>query len=598
MAYRAPIKDIRFTLEHIADLSVLASCDGFEAAEPELVAQILEEAGRLAAETWAPLNQIGDQAGCLLENGVVRSPAGFAEAYKAFCEGGWNGLPCDTEYGGMGLPWTVSAAASEIWNSANMGLALCPLLTQGAIEAIEAHGTPEQKDLYLPKLISGEWAGTMNLTEPQAGSDVGALRAKAEPAADGTWRITGQKIFITYGEHELAENIVHLVLARTPDGPPGTRGISLFVVPKYLPTEDGAPGERNDLRCISIEDKLGVHASPTCVMSYGDNGGAVGYMLGEEHKGMRAMFTMMNAARLTVGVQGVALAERAYQQAVEFALERRQGQAIGSDEPGPSPIIRHADVRRMLMTMKAMTEAVRAICIVNAEAIDLSRSHPDAEIRKRMAGKVEILTPIAKAFSTDVGCEVTSIGVQVHGGMGFIEETGAAQHFRDVRITPIYEGTNGIQAMDLVMRKLTLAGGEPVRELLGEMAAIAAEVEESDPDFHMATANLSNTLASLRSATDWMTSCLANKPNMAAAGCSPYLRMWGLTLGGHLLAKGALKARTLLNEGSEDAAFLENRITVARFFAEQIILQATTMLPAIIGGSELLYAIPEDQLVG
>ena len=598
MAYRAPIKDIRFTLENIADLSVLASCDGFEAAEPELVAQILEEAGRLAAETWAPLNQIGDQAGCLLENGVVRSPAGFAEAYKAFCEGGWNGLPCDTEYGGMGLPWTVSAAASEIWNSANMGLALCPLLTQGAIEAIEAHGTPEQKDLYLPKLISGEWAGTMNLTEPQAGSDVGALRSKAEPAADGTWRITGQKIFITYGEHELAENIVHLVLARTPDGPPGTRGISLFVVPKYLPTEDGAPGERNDLRCISIEDKLGVHASPTCVMSYGDNGGAVGYMLGEEHKGMRAMFTMMNAARLTVGVQGVALAERAYQQAVEFALERRQGQAIGSDEPGPSPIIRHADVRRMLMTMKAMTEAVRAICIVNAEAIDLSRSHPDAEIRKRMAGKVEILTPIAKAFSTDVGCEVTSIGVQVHGGMGFIEETGAAQHFRDVRITPIYEGTNGIQAMDLVMRKLTLAGGEPVRELLGEMAAIAAEVAESDPDFHMATANLSNTLASLRSATDWMTSCLANKPNMAAAGCSPYLRMWGLTLGGHLLAKGALKARTLLNEGSEDAAFLENRITVARFFAEQIILQATTMLPAIISGSELLYAIPEDQLVG
>ena len=598
MAYRAPIKDIRFTLENIADLSVLASCDGFEAAEPELVAQILEEAGRLAAETWAPLNQIGDQAGCLLENGVVRSPAGFAEAYKAFCEGGWNGLPCDTEYGGMGLPWTVSAAASEIWNSANMGLALCPLLTQGAIEAIEAHGTPEQKDLYLPKLISGEWAGTMNLTEPQAGSDVGALRSKAEPAADGTWQITGQKIFITYGEHELAENIVHLVLARTPDGPPGTRGISLFVVPKYLPTEDGAPGERNDLRCISIEDKLGVHASPTCVMSYGDNGGAVGYMLGEEHKGMRAMFTMMNAARLTVGVQGVALAERAYQQAVEFALERRQGQAIGSDEPGPSPIIRHADVRRMLMTMKAMTEAVRAICIVNAEAIDLSRSHPDAEVRKRMAGKVEILTPIAKAFSTDVGCEVTSIGVQVHGGMGFIEDTGAAQHFRDVRITPIYEGTNGIQAMDLVMRKLTLAGGEPVRELLGEMAAIAAEVEENDPDFHMATANLSNALASLRSATDWMTSCLANKPNMAAAGCSPYLRMWGLTLGGHLLAKGALKARTLLNEGSEDAAFLENRITVARFFAEQIILQATTMLPAIISGSELLYAIPEDQLVG
>ncbi|MDP6706098.1 MAG: acyl-CoA dehydrogenase [Alphaproteobacteria bacterium] len=597
--YRAPIDEIRFALEEIAELGTLSQLPAFEAAEPELVAQALGEAGRLAAESWAPLNRLGDETGCRLENGVVRSPDGFAEAYRAYCEGGWNGVSFDPEYGGMGLPWLVSSASAEIWNSANMNLALCPLLTQGAVEAIHAHGSEEQKALYLPKLVSGTWSGTMNLTEPQAGSDVGALRAKAEPAADGSWRITGQKIFITYGEHELVENIVHLVLARTPDSPPGTRGISLFIVPKYLPTEDGAPGERNDLRCVSLEEKLGIHASPTCVMSYGDDGGAVGFMLGEENRGMAAMFTMMNNARLTVGIQGVALAERAYQQAAAFALERRQSRALGATEPGPSPIVQHADVRRMLMTMKAKTEAVRAICYVNSAAIDLANGQAGTEAGERAARRVEVLTPIAKAFSTDVGCEVASIGVQVHGGMGFIEETGAAQYLRDVRITPIYEGTNGIQAMDLVLRKLSLAGGEPVVELLQEMAAVGAEAAAGDDALGPAATNLAAALAALGAATDWLAEQLGSDPNAAAAGCSPYLEMWGLTLGGQLLIRGALRAHHLIRTGAgERQAFLEDRIAVARFFAEQILPRAPALLPAVTGGTDLLYALPEERLVG
>jgi len=595
--YAAPIKDIRFTLEQIAELGALAATERFAQAEPELVAQVLEEAGRLASETWAPLNQTGDRAGCRLENGVVRSPDGFAEAYRAFCEGGWNGIAADPEYGGMGLPLVVGTATDELWNAANMGLALCPLLTKGAVEAIHAHGTAEQKQIYLEKLVHGRWAGTMNLTEPQAGSDVGALRTRAEPAADGSWRISGQKIFITYGEHELAENIVHLVLARTPDSPPGTRGISLFIVPKFLPDGDGdgAPGRRNDLRCVSVEHKLGVHASPTCVMSYGDDGGAVGWLLGQEHQGMRCMFTMMNAARLAVGLQGAAMAERAYQQAAAYALERRQGQAMGDQEPGPSPIVRHADVRRTLLTMKALTEATRAICYVTAQAIDLSRAAAAEEARQRAAGRVEMLTPIAKAWCTDVGCEVASLGVQVHGGMGFIEETGAAQFYRDVRITPIYEGTNGIQAMDLALRKLSLAGGEPLRRLLDELDGIGRAAEAAGL---AGAASLSQARAALCGASEQMAGLLRGEPNGAAAGCSPYLKMWGLVLGAHLLAKGALRAGELLAAGGEvERGHLEDRITVARFFAEQLLPQAPALLPAVGGGSEILYAIPEARLV-
>ena len=597
--YSAPIKDIRFTLEHIADLGGLARSELYASAEPELVAQVLTEAGKLASETWAPLNQPGDRQGCVLENGVVRSPDGFAEAYRAFTDGGWNGIAADPAYGGMGLPLLVGTATDEMWNAANMGLSLCPLLTKSAVEAIHAHGTNEQKQTYLAKLVGGEWSGTMNLTEPQAGSDVGALRSTAEPAADGSWRIKGQKIFISHGEHELAENIVHLVLARTPDSPEGTRGISLFVVPKYLPDGAGGLGQRNDLRCVALERKLGLHGGPTCVMSYGDGGGAIGWLLGPERQGMRCMFTMMNAARLAVGVQGVAIAERATQRAVAYALERRQGQALGADEPGPSPIVRHADVRRMLMTMKALTEAARAVCYVTAEAIDRARAAGDDEERERAQGRVEVLTPIAKAWSTDVGCEVTSLGVQVHGGMGFIEETGAAQHYRDVRVLPIYEGTNGIQAMDLAMRKLGLAGGEPLDALLDGLDDIGSAIQEADTEFHMATANLVGAQAALRGATDRMRDFLGREPNAAAAAATPYLKMWGLTLGAHLLAKGAMKARELLNAGGAvDAGHLQDRIAVARFFCEQLLPEAPAQLAAIGAGADILYAVPEERLAG
>ncbi len=591
--YTGPLKDMMFTLRHIANLDGVARLDGFEMADAEMVALVLGEGGKLASEVLAPLNRSGDVEGASLENGVVRSPAGFDDAYRAFSEGGWNGITAESEHGGMGFPWLVGVAAMELWNAANMGFAVGPMLTQGAIEALQAHGTDEQRALYLPKLISGAWTGTMNLTEPQAGSDVGALRTRAVPDADVGWRITGQKIFITYGDHELAENIVHLVLARTPDSPPGTRGISLFIVPKYLPDADGRPGPRNDLRPAGVEHKLGIHASPTCIMSYGDDGGATGYMLGEENKGMRCMFTMMNTARLAVGVQGVSIADRAYQQAVAYAKERRQGRAMGATDSEAAAIIAHADVRRMLMTMKGLVEASRAICYVTGEAVDRARRTEDVAAREAARGQLELLTPIAKAWSTDVGVQVTSLNVQIHGGMGFIEETGAAQHYRDARIAPIYEGTNGIQAMDLVMRKLTLDGGRPVAALMAEMAAIAAEVAKLD-GFEPMADRLDSARAALEEANDWLAAQLAEAPNAAASGCTPCLEMWGLTLGAHLLAKGALAATAAYVAPDADKPFLSARIASARFFVEQLLPRAEALLPAVTGGTELLYAIDED----
>ena len=593
-AYQAPLKDIRFTLRHICDLAGLTALPALSGSDLEVIDAALDEAGKLAAEVLAPLNRQGDTEGARLENGVVRTPEGFREAYAAYRDGGWNALPFDPDYGGMGLPWLIGNVCGELWNSANMGFALCPLLNQGAVEALHAHGSDTLKDIYLGKLISGEWTGTMNLTEPQAGSDVGALRAKAEPTGDGRWKITGQKIFISYGEHDFAENIVHLVLARTPDAPAGTRGISLFLVPKFLVNEDGSLGERNDLRCVSLEHKLGIHASPTAVMSYGDNGGAIGWMIGEENKGMRCMFTMMNAARLSVGIQGVAIAERAYQQAANFARERRQGKALGAAGPESAAIVEHADVRRMLMTMKAQIDAMRAICYVNAEAIDTSRHHPDAEVRAWNGKLVELLTPVAKAWSTDVGCEVASLGVQIHGGMGFIEETGAAQHFRDARITPIYEGTNGIQAMDLVMRKLPMDGGEVVTWYLDQIRANAEALSVAGGDLAVMGRNLGQAVASLSEATAWCLKAMAEDPRAAASGCSPYLQMFGLTLGAHFLGRGALAAAEALREGSEDEAFLRGRIATARFFAEQILPRVEGLQPAATAGTELLYALDAE----
>src|SRR5579864_3122727 len=495
MPYTAPLEEMRFVIDTVAPL------DGDAA---EVADAILAEAGRFAAAELDPLNQPADRIGSVLENGVVRTPPGFREAYRRYVEAGWMGLACAPEHGGQGLPLSLATAVVEMWNSAAMSWALCPLLNFGAIELLQAHGSPEQQALYLAKMVSGEWTGTMNLTEPQAGSDLGALRTRAVPASDARWgehyRISGQKIFITYGEHDLSDNIVHMVLARTPDAPPGSRGISLFLVPKFLPDAVGNPGERNDLRALRLEEKLGIHASPTCVMSYGEGEGAVGWLVGEENRGLECMFTMMNSERLLVGVQGVAIAERAYQQAREYARTRVQGQPLGTPRDGHQlPIIHHPDVRRMLLTMRAGVEAMRALTYFAAAAIDRSRRAGDAEERFRAQRRADLLIPVVKAWCTDLGVDIASLGLQVHGGMGYIEETGAAQYLRDARIAPIYEGTNGIQANDLVGRKLGRDKGEAARELFAEMRANLVEIQWQP--MHQA---LAEGLAALEHATAWL----------------------------------------------------------------------------------------------
>src|SRR5882672_10664723 len=541
MSYAAPLADMRFVLEEVAQLDQLATLPGYEAASPDLTEAILDEAAKLAGNELAPLNQPADRAGSVLENGVVRTPPGFREAYARYVEGGWNGLAFDPDYGGQGLPLALATPVAEMWNSACMSFALCPLLNHGAVELLQAHGSPAQKALYLNKLVSGEWTGTMNLTEPQAGSDLGALRTRAVPARDERWgehyRISGQKIFITYGDHDLTDNIVHMVLARTPDAPPGSRGISLFLVPKFLLDANDKPGERNDLRPLRLEEKLGIHASPTCVMSYGEGEGAVGWRIGEENRGLEYMFTMMNSERLLVGVQGVAIAERAYQQAREYARTRVQGQPLGvARDAGKLPIIHHPDVRRMLLSMRAGVEAMRALSYLAAAAIDRSRGAADAEARFRAERRADLLIPVVKAWCTDLGVEIASTGVQVHGGMGYIEETGAAQYLRDARIAPIYEGTNGIQANDLVGRKLGRDQGEAARELFAEMRASLAELggeAECEP-MHR---GLAEGLDALERATAYL---VAAEPALAAAGSAPYLALFGTVAGGWLMARLAL----------------------------------------------------------
>ena len=472
MPYRSPVADILFSLSAVADLPGMIGRGLAGDLDWDAVRSVVGEAGRFAEEEIAPLNRVGDLAGAVYENGVVRSPPGFADVYRRWAEAGWNGVSAPAEFGGMGLPHLVNVACTEIWNGAAMAFALCPLLTEGAVHALQAFGSRELLDTYLAPMIAGKWTGTMNLTEPQAGSDLNAVRTRAERAEDGSYRLFGQKIFITYGEHDMAENIVHLVLARLPGAPAGTRGLSLFLAPKFLVNADGSLGARNDLRCASIEHKLGIHGSPTCVMVYGDERGAQAWLIGEENRGLAAMFVMMNAARLAVGTQGVAIGDRSYQQALAYARERRQGRSAKGD--GMSPIIEHADVQRMLMTMKGTVHAARGICHLTGAALDLADHAPTQAERTAAANRAALLTPIAKAFSTDIGDEATSIGVQVHGGMGFIEETGAAQHMRDSRIAAIYEGANGIHGVDLVQRKLPLAGGETVR---AEIAQIRADGE-------------------------------------------------------------------------------------------------------------------------
>ena len=591
--YVPPLRDIRFVLEQLADLDGLSKLEVFGHADPDTVIGVIEESGRFMADVVSPLNRAGDAAGSTLDgDGTVTSPPGFREAYRQYVDAGWGAVPFPPEFGGGGFPWLVTVVMQEMMTSASMAFSLCPLLTQGAIEMLTQHGSPGQQATFLDKMVSGEWAGTMNLTEPQAGSDLGAVRARAVPAGDSTWRITGQKIFITFGEHDLAGNIIHLVLARVPGAPPGTKGISCFIVPKYLVNADGSLGARNDVRCVSIEHKLGIHASPTCVMSYGDAGGAIGYLIGEANQGMRYMFTMMNTARLSVGIQGLSMAERAYQDALRYAQERRQGRVIGGPAGEPAPIVEHPDVRRMLLTMKAYIEAMRALLYTNAVSIDLARHHHDQAEREARRELVELLTPISKAWCTDLGVELTSIGLQVHGGMGYVEETGVAQYVRDSRIAPIYEGTNGIQAIDLVMRKVPMRGGGVVADLMAQLEALDRELAAAGPELAGVRSALAHGVSALREATDWIMSRGPAGPNDALAGATPYLRLFGLVIGGWLLARSALAASRLLHTASgSDAVFLQDKIGTARFYAEQLLPQAAGLLPAVTAGAGPLFDV-------
>jgi alkylation response protein AidB-like acyl-CoA dehydrogenase len=591
MTYHAPVDDILFALKTAAGLDELIN-RGAVSVDADTVRAVIEEAGKFATEVLDPLNSVGDKVTSKLVNGKVETPPGWAEAYKAFVEGGWGALPASEAIGGQGLPEMVAMAVMEIWSSSNLSFSLCPLLTHAAIDAVAAEGSPELQRVYLSKMVSGEWAGTMNLTEPHAGSDLGALRTRAEKQPDGSYRIFGTKIFITYGDHEMTDNIIHLVLARLPDAPPGTRGISLFLVPKRLVNADGSLGARNDVVCASLEHKLGIHASPTAIMKYGEKDGAIGYLVGEENRGLNTMFIMMNEARLGVGVQGVAIAERATQRAIAYAQERKQGRSAKGKAGDMSPIIEHADIRRNLMTMKALTQAARAICLVTARELDVSHSAKDSAAKSAAAARAALLTPIAKAFSTDIACEVASIGVQVHGGMGFIEETGAAQHYRDARILPIYEGTNGIQAIDLVTRKLPLEGGKVLAGYIAELRETVEEVRASNrPDFGRMGERLAAAVDALEEASRWLGGQLHENPEEALAGAQPYLRLFGLASGGNYLARGALAAAR--NGATGSAA---TRIAVARFFAENLATAAPGLKDTIMTGAASTLAIEPEAL--
>jgi len=589
MTYKAPVRDLIFALNHAADFGRLESA--FPGADADTVAAVLDAAGTFSAGVLAPLNRVGDQVGARFENGQVISAPGFADAYRQFAEGGWAGLAADPEHGGQGLPKVLEIAVFEMIQAANMAFGLCPMLSLGAIEAITLHGTPRQKALYLPKLVSGEWTGTMNLTEPASGSDLGAVTTQAKPDGKGGYELTGQKIFITWGDHDAADNIVHLVLARLPDSPPGTRGLSLFLAPKRLANEDGTLGEANALRPGSIEHKLGIHASPTCVMLFE---GAKAELVGAPNQGLAAMFVMMNAARLQVGVQGVAIAERAYQQALAYSLERQQGRSAWTGAT-PSRLFDHPDVRRSLMLMKAKISAARAICLSTAVAADLAATAGNPVDRDSARFRQELLTPIAKAWSTDIGVEVASMGLQIHGGMGFIEETGAAQHYRDARILPIYEGTNGIQAIDLMGRKLALNKGQAVRELVGDIFPTAAALKSADDGWlHTIGAHLETGLAAVQAATGWLIERRGHAQPDALAGATPYLKLLGDVVGGWMLAKEALAASQMLAAGEGPQDYYRTKIGLARVFAEQILAQAPGLTQAVTQGSvDLFRATPE-----
>lgn len=592
--YAAPVADMRFVLNDMGLLEQIRALPGCAETSPDLVEAILEEAGKFAAEKLAPINYSGDQQGAQIENGVVRVPDGFEAAYKDFVDGGWNAVPFDAEFGGQELPWTVSTAVAEMWQSANMAWALCPLLTQGAIDAIQVHGSQDQRETFLPKMVSGEWSGTMNLTEPQAGSDLSLIRTKAE-RCEGHYKIRGTKIYITYGEHEMAENIVHLVLARCEDAPEGVRGISLFIVPKYLPKADGTPGEKNDLRCVSIEHKLGIHGSPTCVMSYGDGDGAIGYLVGEENRGLEYMFTMMNNARLAVGLQGLSIIERSYQQARSFAMDRKQGR---SGDKRLAPIVDHADVRRMLMTMRSHAEAMRGLVLETMLALDQSKRHPDKSWQDWAERRVGLLTPVVKGWFTDMSVELASMGVQVHGGMGFVEETGAAQHFRDSRILPIYEGTNGIQAMDLVGRKLLRDGGTGMQEYLDELNILITGLNEIEgEDMASLRKRLAAAIDAIEDATEWLLENASANDDIAGGSAAYFLKAVGITAGGAVMARAMRTAMEKLEtDPSADTTFLKAKIATARFYADNVLTQVPGLTQSMLSGWETLRRIPDEAL--
>jgi len=593
--YRPPLDDIRLVLEEISDISAICDLPGYEHVDPETIDGVLDELGRFVAEVVAPVNRIGDEEGCTVTDGVVATPAAFGEAWDKFIEAGWGAVSQDPDYGGGGFPGAVQTVMTELLATASRAWSMGPMLTVGALDALHAFAGEDLKETYLPNMVAARWSGTMNLTEPQAGSDVGALTTRAVPQDDGSHRIFGTKIFITFGEHELTENIIQLVLARTPDSPPGTRGISLFVVPKYLVADDGSLGERNDYKCLSVEHKLGLHASPTCVLSFGDAGdGAVGFLVGEEHQGMRYMFKMMNNARLGVGVEGLAVTERALQQAADYAIERRQGRAIGAPAGEQSAIVDHADVRRMLLTMRAYADAMRCLLYLNAATLDVATRHPDADVRQAASDRAELLTPISKAWCTDVGVEMSSLGIQVHGGYGYIEETGAAQHWRDSRISPIYEGTNGIQAMDLVGRKLALNGGAVMADLLAEIAAVDDDLAAAGEAFAPIRSGLADARAAMDEATGWLMANGLVDPNHAMAGATPYLRMFGQLVGGWLLARLALGAQRRIDAGEGDATHLATKVVAARFYAEQLLPTVRAQLGAVTAGKRDLFEVPAD----
>lgn len=581
MSYQAPLDDLRTALATAGGLSDMIASGMLEGIDEDLVHSVLDEAARFAAEELAPLSAIGDTEPARLVDGKVVLPKDWAPTYRRWREAGWNALPSPVAIGGQGLPHVVAACVNEIWSSANLGFALGPLLTQGAVDALHMVGSEELKATYLPKMVSGEWYGTMNLTEPHAGTDLGMIKTRAEPQPDGSYRLKGTKIFISYGDHEITGNIIHTVLARLPDAPAGTRGISLFLVPKYLVGPDGQLGKRNDVHPVSVEHKLGIHGSPTCVMAYGQNEGAVGYLVGELNKGLNHMFIMMNRARLGVGVQGVAVAERARQRALAYAKERKQGRGRTTPAGSMAPIIEHADVRRNLLTMRALTSAARMVCVATARELDISERSPDAKERARAANRCALLTPVAKAFGTDIGVEVASLGIQVHGGTGFIEATGAAQHYRDARVLPIYEGTNGVQALDLVTRKLPLEGGGVVAALIGEYEGIAKASATSDrPGFRRMGERLGEANAALEKASRWLGGVLQTAdPEPALAGATPYLRLLGIAAGGAYLARAALA--TGANGGVPAAA----QVAVAQFFADAIAPQAAALERAITEGA-------------